>query len=90
MEANVANILGDGVATNGPDWADLFNVTNGVVTVNQSAVASFGGSAAAFVKDDLSAGSLTDNTVYAGKTSDKNSNSRMLMHTIPEKSERHG
>lgn len=70
-ESGVTNILGNSVDT-GPDWADLFTVTEGVVSVNASAVTSFGGSAAAFVQDDVSAGSLVDRTVYAGKTSDKN------------------
>jgi hypothetical protein len=73
-EAGVTNILGDGVSANGPDWADLFTVNaDGTVSVNQSAVAAFGGNAAAFAQDDVSAGNLTDRTVYAGRTSDKNS-----------------
>jgi len=72
-EGNVANILGDGISTNGPDWSDLFTVNaNGTVSVNTSAVLGFGGNAAAFIQDDVSAGSLTDSTVYAGRTSDKN------------------
>jgi len=64
-EHDITNILGDTVLTNGPDWADIFNASGGVISL-------FGGNAAAFVKDDVSAGNLIDNTVYSGGPSDKN------------------
>jgi hypothetical protein len=58
-EGGLTNILGDGVAGNGPDWADIFDQNGKVVNL-------FGGNGAVFVKDDVSAGSATDNTVYSG------------------------
>ena len=61
----MTNILGDGNPANGPDWADLFDANGNVIN-------PFGGTPA-FVKDDLSAGSLLDRTVYSGGPSDKNS-----------------
>jgi hypothetical protein len=64
-EGGLTNILGDGVAGNGPDWADIFDQNGKVVNL-------FGGNGAVFVKDDVSAGSATDNTVYSGGPSDKN------------------
>jgi len=65
-EGGLTNILGDGLGTTGPDWADIFNATGGVVNL-------FGGNAATFVKDDVSAGSANDNTAYPKGGSDKNS-----------------
>ena len=63
-EGGVTNILGNG-ADPGPDWADFFNASGGVVN-------GFGGTPA-FVADDPSAGSLLDNTVFSGGPGDKNS-----------------
>src|SRR5262249_42508504 len=65
-EAGVTNILGDTVSTNGPDWADIFPNNTGTFVPG-----SFGGNGA-FVKDDVSAGSATDRTVYSGGPGDKN------------------
>ncbi len=61
-----ADILGDGNAANGPDWADIFNSTGGIVNL-------YGGVAAAFIKDDLSQSNSVDQTTFSGAgTSNKN------------------
>src|SRR5712691_4813133 len=65
-EGGLTNILGDGNTANGPDWADIFDANGNVVNL-------FGGNAAAFVKDDVSAGSAVDSTAYPKGGSDKNS-----------------
>ena len=57
------NILGDGVAANGPDWADIFNADT---TVNQVAFEAFGGVAASFEADPNSARGATDPTTFGG------------------------
>ena len=57
------NIVGDGVADNGPDWADIFNADG---TVNQAALASFGGVAASFEADPHSQRGATDATTFGG------------------------
>ena len=54
------NILGDGNAANGPDWADLFDA-NGDSTGNL-----FGGLAAAFLLDDTSQKGAMDRTTFSG------------------------
>lgn len=59
----VTNIVGEGAATV-PDWADIFSTTPPTL---------FGGTAASFAKDDVSAGSATDTTAYPKGGSDKNS-----------------
>jgi hypothetical protein len=64
-EGGLTNILGDGLPGNGPDWADIFDQNGTVVSL-------FGGNGASFVKDDVSAGSALDRTVYSGGPSDKN------------------
>lgn len=48
-----------------PDWANLFDSSGNVVNL-------YGGITAAFVRDDISAGSAVDNTVYSGGPGDKN------------------
>ena len=58
--AQGADILGDGSAANGPDWADLFNA-DGSSTGNL-----FGGLAAAFLNDDTSQRGATDRTTFSG------------------------
>ncbi|MBI3145587.1 MAG: hypothetical protein HYZ18_10085, partial [Pseudogulbenkiania sp.] len=62
-----ADILGNQTQP-GPDWADIFTDNSGNPTGGL-----FGGETAAFVKDDISAGSAVDQTVYSGGPSDKNS-----------------
>lgn len=52
----------------GPDWADIFIDNSG----NPNG-GLFGGETAAFAKDDVSAGSAVDRTVYSGGPADKNS-----------------
>lgn len=59
-----ADILGSSTQP-GPDWADIFDGNGNVIN-------SFGGEAAAFIKDDLSASSAIDTTVYSGGPGDKN------------------
>jgi hypothetical protein len=59
--AQGANILGDGSAANGPDWADIFDA-NG----NDVGSATFGGLAATFIKDDTSQKGDTDKTTFSG------------------------
>ena len=61
-EGGLTNILGD-PGTNGPDWADLFDANGNKINLTD---------VAAFVKDDISAGSLTDTTVFSGGPGDKN------------------
>jgi hypothetical protein len=63
-EGGLTNILGDGNPGTGPDWGDIFDQNGNVVN-------SFGG-VASFVRDDVSAGSATDTTVYSGGPGDKN------------------
>lgn len=63
----VTDILGDGSAATGPDWADLFDA-NGLVV--SGALETYGGAAAVFVADDLSTKGLTDKTTFA--SSNKN------------------
>jgi len=65
-EGGLTNILGDGLGATGPDWADIFDASGGVVNL-------FGGTAASFVKDDVSSGGATDRTAYPKGGSDKNS-----------------
>ena len=60
-ESGATNILGGNES--GPDWGDLFTATGEKVNV---------GDVAAFVKDDISAGSAVDATVYSGGPGDKN------------------
>lgn len=52
----------------GPDWNCLFSATGVAVSPLPT-----GGQAAVFLGDDVSAGSLTDRTVYSGGPGDKNS-----------------
>lgn len=54
-----ANILGDGNAANGPDWADIFDADGDVIGL-------FGGTAAAFIDDDSSLKGLTDRSTFSG------------------------
>jgi len=64
------NIVGDTVATNGPDWADLFDSSGNRVS---GALASFGGIADDFIADPSSAGGASDPTTFSGfGTSNKN------------------
>jgi len=87
-EVGVTNIRADGNLGTGPDWADqgassptgdgLFDKNGFVVGTCGSAAgckrnAPILGGEAAFVSDDLSAGSLVDRTTYAGGPGDKNS-----------------
>lgn len=65
-EGGSTNILGDGNAANGPDWADIF-------AANGSVNGLFGGTAASFVKDDVSSGEFNDRTAFPKAGSDKNS-----------------
>src|SRR6266571_4320627 len=58
-EGGKTNILGDGNALNGPDWADIFGSTGNVVDLH-------GGLAAAFLKDDLSQSGAVDRTTFSG------------------------
>jgi hypothetical protein len=62
-EGGLTNILGDGNTGNGPDWADIFNGNGDKINPSDTA---------AFIKDDISAGSLLDNTVFSGGPGDKN------------------
>lgn len=67
--AQEADILGDGIITNGPDWADLFDA-NGIPTNSFPAIA------ASFSMDQISVSSLTDDTTFAGGSgSNKNGDS---------------
>src|SRR5207249_2711162 len=66
-ESGVTNIRGDGSASNGPDWADI--MTSGGAFNPSSGFDGEG----AFLKDDVSAGSFVDRTVYSGGPGDKNS-----------------
>ena len=63
-EGGLTNILGNTIDP-GPDWADIFDGNGNVIS-------AFGGEAA-FVRDDVSAGSLLDRNVYSGGPGDKNS-----------------
>ena len=54
-----ANILGDGNAANGPDWADIFDANGNVISL-------FGGTAAAFINDDSSLKGGTDRSTFSG------------------------
>ncbi len=56
-EGGLTNILGDGLASDGPDWADLFGADGQVV---------YAGAIAQFLKDDLAQGSSVDTTTYSG------------------------
>src|SRR5262245_54621543 len=62
-EGGLSNILGNGTDP-GPDWADLFDATGNFIGATGTG---------AFIKDDISASSLVDNTVYSGGPGDKNS-----------------
>ncbi len=65
----VTDILGDGVAGNGPDWGDIFDEfglprdsdADGIPDYKQI----FGGYGAVFIADDLAIKGLVDNTVFA-------------------------
>ena len=57
------NIVGDGVAANGPDWTDIFNASGGVIP---GAVEAFGGVAASFEADANSAKGAADPTTFGG------------------------
>jgi len=61
--SSVTDILGDGSAANGPDWADLFDANGQVVS---GALETYGGLAATFVMDDLATKGLVDRTTFAG------------------------
>jgi len=62
-----ADIVGDGVDANGPDWDDLFDSDPNVPPGDfNAAVASFGGVTAAFIADDLSAKGPKDATTFSG------------------------
>src|SRR5207247_10051256 len=58
-EGGKTNILGDGDASNGPDWADIFN---GAGTY----LGGFGGLAGTFIKDDTSQSGSSDRTTFSG------------------------
>src|SRR6266508_5752379 len=65
-----ADILGDGVDSNGPDWADLFDASG---NLKAGALAKYGGHTAAFIADASSAGGAKDPTTFSGfGTSNKN------------------
>jgi len=64
-EGGLTNILGDGNAANGPDWTNLFDATPTQAEID-AAVASFGGVAGAFIKDDLSQKGPLDSTTFSG------------------------
>jgi len=76
------NILGDGNAANGPDWADLFTATgpSGTTITKKDANANnkpdceeAPGKECAFLEDASSAGGATDPTTFSGfGTSNKN------------------
>ena len=57
--AQGANILGDGIAANGPDWADIFDADGDVISL-------FGGTAAAFINDETSQRGATDPSTFSG------------------------
>jgi hypothetical protein len=59
--ASGADILGDGNAANGPDWADIFNASGEPV-----GLPTFGGVAASFIMDDNSLKGATDRTTFSG------------------------
>ncbi|HEX6567609.1 MAG TPA: hypothetical protein VF015_00515, partial [Acidimicrobiales bacterium] len=56
-----ADILGDGNAANGPDWADIFNASGSPV-----GLPTFGGVAASFIMDDNSLRGGVDRTTFSG------------------------
>lgn len=56
-EGGLTNILGDGLSSDGPDWADIFG-SNGQVV--------YAGAIAQFLKDDLSQSGAVDTTTYSG------------------------
>lgn len=68
--AQGANILGDGSAANGPDWADIFNGSGGVIGL-------FGGTAAAFIKDDTSQKGALDSSTFSGAGGSNKNNDPM-------------
>ncbi|MCH7522944.1 MAG: hypothetical protein IH920_04130, partial [Chloroflexi bacterium] len=53
------DIVENGNAADGPDWAAIFDANGDVVNL-------FGGEAAAFLMDDLSQASQKDDTIFAG------------------------
>jgi len=55
------NILGDGNAANGPDWADIFDASG-----NPVGLPTFGGVAASFIMDPNSLKGGTDATTFSG------------------------
>jgi prealbumin domain-containing protein len=67
--AQGADILGDGVASNGPDWGDLFDASGNPVGP--------AGVAKAFVADDLSAKGATDRTTFGGAGGSNKNNDPM-------------
>jgi hypothetical protein len=68
-EAGITNIRGS--ADPGPDWADLFSPSSGPDRAVFNPSSGFNGEGT-FLSDDVSAGGLTDRTVYAGGPGDKN------------------
>ena len=56
-----ADILGDGNAANGPDWADIFDGAG-----NPVGLPAFGGVAASFIMDDNSLRGGVDRTTFSG------------------------
>ncbi len=56
-EGGKTNILDDGNAANGPDWAALFDANGGLIDPSKVAV---------FIKDDTSQAGATDKTTFSG------------------------
>jgi uncharacterized repeat protein (TIGR01451 family) len=75
-ENGLTNILGDGNAANGPDWADLFTATGAKKDANNNNIADCEespGRECAFIADESSAGGATDPSTFSGfGTSNKN------------------
>ncbi|HYS72412.1 MAG TPA: prealbumin-like fold domain-containing protein [Thermoplasmata archaeon] len=58
-EGGKTNILGDGDASNGPDWANIFDGSGNYL-------GGFGGLAGTFIKDDTSQSGSSDRTTFSG------------------------
>src|SRR3989442_2838905 len=58
-EGGTTNILGDGDASNGPDWANIFDGSGHYL-------GGFGGLAGTFIKDDTSQSGSSDRTTFSG------------------------